>query len=126
MLELYTSFNTTLGPLHEDYEDRVIRLVTGSSVSDVEVYIVGAIDVAISKLGRFGARDQEDIQALLRLPQVDFEEFERLANEAIDYYVGNRMPFLGNFKVVMSDYHRKTRVSLWQIHSHKSGSTGLG
>ncbi|HET8802361.1 MAG TPA: DUF6036 family nucleotidyltransferase [Marinobacter sp.] len=97
--------------MHEDYEDRVIRLVAGSSVPNVEVYVAGAIDVAISKLGRFGERDQEDIQALLRLPQVDAEEFERLANEAIDYYVGNRRPVLGNLKVVMSDYHRKSGES---------------
>lgn len=97
--------------MHEDYEDRVIRLVAGSSVPNVEVYVAGAIDVAISKLGRFGERDQEDIQALLRLPQVDAEEFERLANEAIDYYVGNRRSVLGNLKVVMSDYHRKSGES---------------
>lgn len=111
MLEFDTSFNTTLGPLHEDYEDRVIRLVRGSSVPNVEVYVAGAIDVAISKLGRFGARDQDDIQALLRLPQVNVEEFERLASEAIDYYVGNKMPVLGNLKVVMSDYHRNNGES---------------
>lgn len=106
MLELDTSFNTTLGPLHEDYEDRVIRLVRGCSVPNVEVYVAGAMDVAISKLGRFGERDQEDIQDLLRLPQVKVEEFERLANEAIGYYVGNSVPVMGNLKVVISDYHR--------------------
>lgn len=106
MLELDTSFNTTLGPLHEDYEDRVIRLVRGSGVPDIEVYVAGAIDVAISKLGRFGERDQEDIQALLRLPQVSIEEFERLAKEAIGYYVGNKMPVSGNLKVAISEYYR--------------------
>lgn len=106
MLELDTSFNTTLGPLHEDYEDRVMRLMAGIDVPYVEVYVAGPIDVAISKLGRFGERDQQDIQALLRLPQVDVDEFERLANEAISYYVGNRVPVLGNLKVVISDYHR--------------------
>lgn len=105
MLELDPGFNTTLGPLHEDYEDRVVRLVTQSSVDYVEVYIAGAMDVAISKLGRFGERDQQDIQALLRLPNVDVDEFERLAGEAIGYYVGNHMPVRGNLKVVLDDYH---------------------
>ena len=109
MLELDTSFNTTLGPLHEDYEDRVIRLVTRSSIPYVEVYVAGPVDVAISKLGRFGARDQEDIQALLQLPHVDIKDFERLAEEAIDYYVGNRMPVLGNLKVVMNEYDCRSR-----------------
>lgn len=31
MLELDTSFNTALSPLHEDYEDRVVQLMTQSS-----------------------------------------------------------------------------------------------
>lgn len=105
ILELDSGFNTTLGPLHEDYEDRVIRLVTQSNVENVEVYVAGVMDVAISKLGRFGDRDQSDIQALLRLPGVEVEEFERLAREAIDYYVGNHLPIWGNLKVVLDDYH---------------------
>ena len=79
ILELDASFNTTLGPLHEDYEDRIIRLVTQSNAPHVEVYVASALDVAICKLGRFGERDQHDIQALLRIPHIDIGEFERLA-----------------------------------------------
>jgi hypothetical protein len=105
MLELDLSFNTTLSPLHEDYEDRVVRLVTQSSVPNVEVYVASAIDVAISKLGRFGERDQHDIQSLLRLPHVDIVEFERLAREAIGYYVGDHTRILGNLSIVLGDYH---------------------
>ncbi|MEC8917480.1 MAG: DUF6036 family nucleotidyltransferase [Pseudomonadota bacterium] len=105
VLELDSSFNTTLGPLHEDYEDRVIRLVTQSNVPNVEVYVAGAVDVAISKLGRFGDRDLHDIQALLRLPHVNVVEFERLAREAISYYVGDEARILGNLAVVLDDYH---------------------
>jgi len=106
ILELDPSFNTTLGPLHEDYEDRVIRLKTQSAIPNVEVYVAGPIDVAISKLGRFGDRDQQDIQALLGLPPVDINEFERLAREAIGYYVGNPVPVLGNLESSLKDYQR--------------------
>ncbi len=106
MLELDVSFNTTLAPLHEDYEDRVVRLVTQSSVPNVEVYVASALDVAISKLGRFGGRDQHDIQALLQLSHVDIGEFERLARAAISYYVGDETRILGNLEVVLDDYHR--------------------
>lgn len=105
MLELDLNFNTTLSPLHEDYEDRVVRLITQSNVPNVEVYVASAIDVAISKLGRFGERDQHDIQALLQLHRVDVEEFERLAREAIGYYVGDQTRILGNLSVVLEDYH---------------------
>ncbi|WP_409524707.1 DUF6036 family nucleotidyltransferase [Nitrincola sp. MINF-07-Sa-05] len=107
VLELDSSFNTTLGPLHEDYEDRIIRLVTQSSIPNVEVYIASAIDVAISKLGRFGDRDQQDIQSLLQLPYVDINEFERLAREAISYYVGNQRQVSGNIRVVLNDYRNR-------------------
>jgi hypothetical protein len=96
--------NTTLGPLHEDYEDRVIRLTTQSDIPNVEVYVASPVDVAISKLGRFGDRDQKDIQSLLRLPFVNVNEFERLAREAIGYYVGNKMPVLGNLESSLKDY----------------------
>lgn len=106
MLELDTSFNTTLGPLHEDYEDRVLQLMAQSNVANVEIYVASAMDVAISKLGRFGDRDRRDIQALLELPHVDIEEFERLAREAINYYVGDKTRILGNLTVVLDDYHR--------------------
>ncbi|WP_041543316.1 DUF6036 family nucleotidyltransferase [Oceanimonas sp. GK1] len=105
MLELDTSFNTTLGPLHEDYEDRVIRLMTQSSVPNVEVYVASAVDVAISKLGRFSERDRLDIQALLQLPHVSSAEFERLAQEAISYYVGEPTRILCNMKMVLNDYY---------------------
>ncbi len=105
VLELDASFNTTLAPLHEDYEDRVIRLVTQSHVPNVEVYVASALDVAITKLGRFGDRDQNDIQTLLQLPYINIEVFERLAREAISYYVGDETRILGNLKVVLDDYH---------------------
>lgn len=107
ILELDTSFNTTLAPLHEDYEDRVIRLMNQSRVSNVEVYVASALDVAISKLGRFGDRDQDDIQTLLKLPYIDIGEFERLAREAISYYVGDEMRISGNLKVMLDDYHQR-------------------
>lgn len=106
ILELDKSFSTTLGPLHEDYEDRAILLTTQSSSPFVEVYVASPIDVAISKLGRFGKRDQDDIQSLLNLPGVSIEEFERLAKEAIGYYVGNPVPVLGNLRNTIQDYHQ--------------------
>ena len=104
ILELDISFNTTLAPLHEDYEDRVIRLMIQSHAPNVEVYVASALDVAISKLGRFGERDQ-NIQTLLQLPYVDIEEFERLAREAISYYVGDETRILGNLKMMLDEYH---------------------
>lgn len=69
------------------------------------MYVASALDVAISKLGRFGDRDQIDIQTLLKLSYIDINEFERLAREAISYYVGDQARILGNLKVILDDYH---------------------
>lgn len=105
LLEFDTSFNTTLAPLHEDYVDRVTRLKTQSSSPFIEVFVASPIDVAISKLGRFAENDQADIQALLKLPLVDVLEFERLAKEAIDYYVGEKSRVQGSLKIALEDYY---------------------
>lgn len=105
LLEFDTSFNTTLAPLHEDYVDRVTRLKTQSSSPFIEVFVASPIDVAISKLGRFAENDQADIQALLKLPLVDVLDFERLAKEAIDYYVGEKSRVQGSLKIALEDYY---------------------
>lgn len=80
--------------------------MTQSSVRNVEVYVASALDVAITKLGRFGDRDQQDILALLQLPEVDVGEFERLTREAISYAVGDHARLLGNLNVVLDSYNR--------------------
>ena len=81
------------------------RLKTQSSSPFIEVFVASPIDVAISKLGRFAENDQADIQALLKLPLVDVLEFERLAKEAIDYYVGEKSRVQGSLKIALEDYY---------------------
>lgn len=82
-------FNTTLGPLHEDYRDRAVRLDDGSSQdSALSVWLPGAEDLAVSKLGRLSVVDVADILDLLRQPLASWETFEQLALEASHYYVG--------------------------------------
>lgn len=81
------------------------RLKTQSSSLFIEVFVASPIDVAISKLGRFAENDQADIQALLKLPLVDVLEFERLAKEAIDYYVGEKSRVQGSLKIALEDYY---------------------
>jgi hypothetical protein len=44
--------------------------------------------VAISKLGRLSPEDVADILVLLQDPAASWDEFERLAAEASQYYVG--------------------------------------
>lgn len=81
------NFNTTFGPLHEDYQDRaqVIEQLPGSPVV---VWLPAAEDLALSKLGRFADVDQNDILELLSLPIASWELFASLARDVNHYYVG--------------------------------------
>lgn len=81
------TFNTTLGPLHDGYQHRAICLERGGS-SPVTVWLPSAEDIAISKLGRLGEVDVQDIVELLSLPTASWASFELLAREAGSYYVG--------------------------------------
>lgn len=81
------NFNTTFGPLHEDYQDRA-QVIERTPGSPVVVWLPSAEDIALSKLGRFEDVDQNDILELLSLPQSSWELFESLAREVSGYYVG--------------------------------------
>lgn len=81
------NFNTTFGPLHEDYRDRAV-LIEHVPGSPVDVWLPAAEDIAVSKLGRFSDVDVEDIVELLSLPTSNLDQFQVLAAEAGAYYVG--------------------------------------
>lgn len=81
------NFNTTFGPLHEDYQTRAQEIERAPG-SPVVVWLPSAEDLALSKLGRFEDVDQNDILELLSLPQSSWELFESLAREVSGYYVG--------------------------------------
>lgn len=81
------NFNTTFGPLHEDYQNRA-QVIERAPGSPVVVWLPSAEDVALSKLGRFGDVDQKDILELLSLPKSSWELFQSLAREVSGYYVG--------------------------------------
>lgn len=85
-------FNTTLGPLHIDYQDRAIPLVyIDDAMSPLKVWLPAPLDIAISKLGRLHPVDIEDILLLLEEPSACWDDFERLAGEASKYYVGRNL-----------------------------------
>jgi hypothetical protein len=97
-------FTTTLGPLHEDYLERGIRMSEFPDGSPIHVYVAAPVDVAISKLGRAQEHDLLDIAAMLRKGLIDVEELRRLADQAIDCYVGNRQTPTGVLKNLLDDY----------------------
>ncbi|MBD8597822.1 DUF6036 family nucleotidyltransferase [Pseudomonas sp. CFBP 8772] len=98
------TFNTTLGPLHEDYLERAIRLGDFGESSPIHVMIAAPVDLAISKLARATEQDIEDIEKLLRRGLMSAADLNRLALQAIDVYVGNKEPPSSILRNIIADY----------------------
>lgn len=82
-----STFSPVLGPLHEDYIVNAVPL-SESGDSVIWVYLVSALDLAVSKLGRFADHDKADIVALAESDYFTIDEFEGHALEALGYFVG--------------------------------------
>ncbi len=97
------TFNPTLAPLHELYQEEAIRLNPSEVSSPLEVYVVQKVDLAVSKLGRYGEQDIEDIHTLFS-HGLDIEEFRKRAIEASKYYVGNVGTLTSHIEHVITTY----------------------
>lgn len=97
-------YNTSFGPIHEDYWERSIPLTEFSVESPLHVHVAAPIDIAISKLGRATEQDIGDIMALLRCGFILSTEFHRLALQAIDVYVGNKELRTSVLTHILQDY----------------------
>ncbi|MEL6441398.1 MAG: DUF6036 family nucleotidyltransferase [Cyanobacteria bacterium J06621_8] len=78
------NFDISLATLDPAYEDRALLLYTTES-NLVEIYLVSAVDIAVSKLGRFGENDKKDIENLYKNNLFSIREFLELAYEAHSY-----------------------------------------
>ncbi len=84
ILELDTQFNTALASVSSDYKERAIPL-TGRE-KPLHIYLVSAVDLAVSKLGRLASDDMQDIIHLYQVGGFDLQLFESIAQDALDYY----------------------------------------
>ncbi|OJS98108.1 hypothetical protein BEE62_17580 [Marinobacter nauticus] len=97
------NFTPTLAPLHEDYQEDAIWLNRNEEDSPVWVYLVQKVDLAISKLGRYGDQDIDDIHTLFD-HGLSIEEFKYRAEEARKYFPGNLDRLTGNITHVIKTY----------------------
>lgn len=97
-------YNTSFGPIHEDYWERSIPLPQFPMESALHIHIAAPIDIAISKLGRATDQDVGDIMALLRAGFILSHQFRRLALQAIDVYVGNKESPTSVLNNILQDY----------------------
>jgi len=90
MVYLDRSYNDTLGLLHEDaYDDSLPVDVPGIDERLVEVRVLSALDLAVTKLARFSDQDREDICLLARDGLIDARALRKRAEQALGGYVGD-------------------------------------
>ncbi|RFD33273.1 hypothetical protein CER19_03485 [Pseudomonas sp. GL93] len=97
-------YNTSFGPLHEDYWERSLPLEEFPLESALHLHVAAPIDIAISKLGRATDQDVDDIMVLLRAGFIVTAELRQLALQAIDMYVGNKEPPRSILTNILHDY----------------------
>ena len=79
-------YNPTLGLLEENYQHRAHPW---KSIGDnINLYVLHPIDLVITKLVRYSAADEKDIEMLIRQPAFDIETFIELATYALRTSVG--------------------------------------
>jgi hypothetical protein len=78
------AFQPSIAPIDPLYEDRATLIHTTQS-GLIFIYLVSAVDIAVSKLGRLESVDRDDIQALYREGLFSKQEFLDTAEEAYKY-----------------------------------------
>lgn len=82
-LYLDANFNTAIASVPTSYTSDAIGLLTGEN--KLHIYLVSALDVAVSKLSRLAPDDMKDIIALYKKGLFTLEDFEENAQDAVDY-----------------------------------------
>jgi len=100
VLYLDRQYNDTLGLLHDDaYEDAVPLVHDAIDHSVLDVRLLSAVDLAVSKLARFSSQDADDIALLARRGLVRATALRRRAAEALTGYVGDVARLRGSIEI---------------------------
>jgi hypothetical protein len=82
-------YSDTLALMHEDaYEDSVPLALGGIDANILDVRVLAALDLAVSKISRFSSQDRDDIALLARRKLITSARLRRRAQEAMGGYVG--------------------------------------
>ncbi len=82
-LDFDINFNMGLPSLGPDYKENAIPLVSEDSV--LHIFLVSAVDIAVSKLSRLAEDDLKDIISLYKAERFSLEDFQRVARDAVYY-----------------------------------------
>jgi Nucleotidyltransferase of unknown function (DUF6036) len=81
-----TNYNSTFALMHEDHQSDAIPLDVGTS--QIRLFVLSPLDLAVSKIARFAENDRQDIAALVRAGLTSSSEIEQRATTALGGYVG--------------------------------------
>lgn len=95
-------YNDTFGLLHEDARDDSVPLILeGTDPSVLEVRLLSALDLAVSKIGRFSGQDRDDIALLARRRLMSSAALRQRAEEALQAYVGETTRVRGSIELAV-------------------------
>ena len=90
LLYLDKNYNSAFALMHEDHEEDALEWEgIGNEERIIRVYTLAPVDLALSKIARYGEQDREDILALAAGGWFTAEQFRTRALEALPYFVGN-------------------------------------
>jgi hypothetical protein len=83
-------YNDTFALMHEDaHDDSVPLALKGIDAHILDVRLLSALDLAVSKISRFSSQDRDDITALARHGLIKSAALRRRSEQAVGNYVGN-------------------------------------
>jgi hypothetical protein len=83
-------YNDTFALMHEDAQPNSVPLsLQGIDAAVLDVRLLSALDLAVSKISRLSSQDREDIAALARHGLIRSSALRRRAEAALGGYVGN-------------------------------------
>lgn len=82
------NYNESYSLLHEDAHQDAVRLRL-EGIEGVRILVLQPVDLAISKLARFGEIDRQDILRLAKDGLISANELRKRAEAALPAYVGN-------------------------------------
>ncbi len=83
-------YNDSFALMHEDArEDAVPLALRGMDRRTLDVRLLSALDLAVSKISRFAEHDQQDIASLARQGLINASTLRQRAEDAAGAYIGN-------------------------------------
>ena len=83
-------YNDSFALLHEDAYDNSVPLnLEGFDDRILDIRLLTALDLAVSKISRFSGQDREDITSLAKRGLISSDALRRRAEQAAGNYVGN-------------------------------------